>query len=75
MAQTLSNVLSGFSINLGVHGELLVFALFTWARDNAIVKQPAPPLSEFCRHFSVEELSHVSSSSELSNQCSKGNCQ
>ena len=46
MAQTLSNVLSGFSIDLGVHGELLVFAFFTWARDNAIVKQPAPPLSE-----------------------------
>ena len=56
MAQTLSNILSGFLIDLGVRGELLVSAFFTWARDNAIVKQPTPPLSEFCRHFSVEEL-------------------
>jgi hypothetical protein len=41
---------------LGVRGELSVFAFLIWARDNAIVKQPAPPLSVFCGHFLVEEL-------------------
>jgi hypothetical protein len=56
LAESLSNVLSGFSIHLGDRVELLVAAFFTWARDNSIVKQPPPPLPEFRRRFCVEEL-------------------
>ncbi|KAI0255367.1 hypothetical protein BJV78DRAFT_1279535 [Lactifluus subvellereus] len=56
LAESLSKVLSGFSVHLGDRGELLVAAFFTWARDKVFVEHPPPPLPEFCRHFSVEEL-------------------
>ncbi|KAI0255371.1 hypothetical protein BJV78DRAFT_761181 [Lactifluus subvellereus] len=56
LAGSLSNVLSEFPIHLGDRRELLVAAFFTWARDNVIVKQPPPPLPEFCRHSSVREI-------------------
>ncbi|KAI0253795.1 hypothetical protein BJV78DRAFT_130947 [Lactifluus subvellereus] len=55
LADAPQDVLSGFSIHSGDRGGLLVAAFFTWARDAVMLEQPLPR-SEFCRHFSVEEL-------------------
>ena len=50
--RALSLVLTGFSINQGDRGELLVAAFFAWARDQAIREK----LPRFCSYFSVQEL-------------------
>jgi hypothetical protein len=55
LAENLSHILSGFSIN-GDRGELLVAALFTLARDAVIAPKPQPLVPKFCHHFSVAEL-------------------
>ena len=45
-------ILTGFSINQGDHGELLVATFFTQAHDQAIHEK----LPQFCSYFSVHEL-------------------
>ena len=45
-------VLTGFSINQGDCGELLVAAFFAWACDQAIHEK----LPQFCSYFSAQEL-------------------
>jgi hypothetical protein len=54
LAKALSELLTGFSINLGDRGELLVAAFFTWARDTAICKRFG--LGPVCSHLSVKGL-------------------
>ena len=49
----LSTILSGFCINQGDRGELLVAAFFTWARDQAVREISDDNL---CHYFSVEYL-------------------
>jgi hypothetical protein len=52
LRRALSLVLTGFSINQGDRGELLVAAFFAWARDKAIHEK----LPRFCSYFSLHEL-------------------
>jgi hypothetical protein len=56
MANALTRVLSGFCINQGDRGELLVSALFTCARD--LVVQSKSPLhrDQLCHSFTVKDL-------------------
>jgi hypothetical protein len=57
LAETLSHILTGFSINSGDRGELLVAALFTLARDAVIAPKCPPGDPKFSgHHFSVTEL-------------------
>jgi hypothetical protein len=51
----LSEVLSGFAINVGDLGELLAAAFFTSARDTAIEKRLRRQ-HPFCTHLSVKDL-------------------
>jgi hypothetical protein len=51
----LSEILTGFSINLGDRGELLVAAFFTWARDTALDNR-FWPVPGFCHHWLVKDL-------------------
>ncbi|KAH9014063.1 hypothetical protein EDB84DRAFT_1277877 [Lactarius hengduanensis] len=55
----LSKVLSGFCINQGACGELLVAAFFMWARDKVMYSERElrrPITTMLCRHFTVKEL-------------------
>ena len=52
----LSKVLSGFCINQGARGELLVAAFFTWARDNVVLTGPETSPPALCHHFTVCDL-------------------
>ena len=61
MTNALKLVLSGFCINQGDHGELLVATLFTCARDLLVnSKPPIPAQIQLCHSFSVNNLfSHL----------------
>ncbi len=52
----LSSVLSGFCINQGARGELLVIAFFTWACDKVMYPISCPTPTILCHHFTVNEL-------------------
>ena len=66
MSNALTHVLSGFCINQGDRGELLVAALFTCARDQVINSKPHLPKEQLCHPFSVKDLfSHLFSDSAL----------
>ena len=56
MHEALGDVLSGFSISQGDHGELVVAALFTCARDIAVQAKPSVPIGQLCHYFSVLDL-------------------
>jgi hypothetical protein len=56
LPRALSLVLTGFSINQGDRGELLVAAFFAWARDQVICTKPPRPSERLCYYFSVKEL-------------------
>ena len=53
--RTLSVVLSGYCVNQGERGELIVSSFFTWARDQVIGGKSGNQ-GYLCRHFSVCEL-------------------
>jgi hypothetical protein len=53
---TLRRIIPAFSINVGDHGELLVTAFLTQARDMAISLRTSPPPPECCDHFLVKDL-------------------
>ncbi|KAI0253774.1 hypothetical protein BJV78DRAFT_1152632 [Lactifluus subvellereus] len=52
----LSRVLSGYCINQGDRGELIVASFFTWARDQVVKNKPPLPIGRLCPYFSVLEL-------------------
>ncbi|KAH9021093.1 hypothetical protein EDB83DRAFT_2320509, partial [Lactarius deliciosus] len=55
--RALSLVLTGFSIDQGDRGELLVAAFFTWARDQVIHEIPTRITREkICHHFQLTAL-------------------
>jgi hypothetical protein len=54
--RALSLVLTGFSINQGDRGELLVAAFFTWARDQVVSNRLPRPRGQLCYYFSVHDL-------------------
>ncbi|KAI9430649.1 hypothetical protein H4582DRAFT_2063550 [Lactarius indigo] len=56
LPRALSLVLTGFSIDQGDRGELLVAAFFAWARDRAIKQQLPRPRERVCFHFPVNDL-------------------
>ena len=56
LPSALSTILSGFCINQGDRGELLVAAFFTWARDEAVRRMPSGNPGQLCRYFSVASL-------------------
>jgi hypothetical protein len=65
MATALKTVLSGFCINQGDRGELLVAALFTCARDLVVQAKGTPHGDCLCHSFSVNDLfSHLFSNFE-----------
>lgn len=56
MAKALTHVLSGFCINQGDRGELLVAALLTCARDEVVRHKVFHSSDQICHSFSVVEL-------------------
>jgi hypothetical protein len=57
MPEALTQVLSGFCINQGDHGELLVTSFFTWACDQVVQHSPRPVApGQLCHFFLVESL-------------------
>jgi len=54
LPNALSEVLTGFNINQGERGELLVASFFAWARDQVSIV--TPPSTQLCSHFSVKDL-------------------
>ncbi|KAI0301700.1 hypothetical protein B0F90DRAFT_1667817 [Multifurca ochricompacta] len=48
--------LSGFCINQGARGKLLVAARFTWARDQAVRRKGDLPDGTLCHFFTVKKL-------------------
>ncbi len=56
LPSALSVVLSGFCINQGDRGELLVASFFTWARDQVILRTPTIRTGQVCHYFSVKSL-------------------
>ena len=56
LADALTTVLKGFSIDAGDRAELLVFAFFTWARDATVLNKPEVFPGQLSRYFSVTEL-------------------
>ncbi|KAI0291938.1 hypothetical protein B0F90DRAFT_306131 [Multifurca ochricompacta] len=52
----LEKVLLGFSVSQGARGELLVAALFTWARDQVVKSKGEPGDGALCHLFTVKEL-------------------
>ncbi len=56
LSLALSSVLSGFCINQGTCGELLVTTFFTWACDKVMYSISCPTPTILCRHFTVNEL-------------------
>ncbi|KAH9179801.1 hypothetical protein EDB89DRAFT_2238751 [Lactarius sanguifluus] len=56
LPRALSLVLTGFSVDQGDRGELLVAAFFAWARDRAIKKHLPRPRERVCFHFPVNDL-------------------
>ncbi|KAI9430204.1 hypothetical protein H4582DRAFT_1820313, partial [Lactarius indigo] len=68
LPRALSLVLTGFSVDQGDRGELLVAAFFAWARDRAIKQQLPRPRERVCFHF----RSTISSNICFLNQHSKG---
>jgi hypothetical protein len=52
----LSGVLSGFCIDQGDRGELIVASFFTWARDQVVKSKLPIPEGQLCPYFSVNEL-------------------
>jgi hypothetical protein len=56
LPESLAAVLSGFCINQGDRGELLVASFFTWARDQVVLRNPHIPAGWLCHYFSVKSL-------------------
>jgi len=57
LPSALSEVLSGYCVNQGDRGELIVAAFFTWARDKVVsTKVNNLPMKQLCPYFSVAEL-------------------
>lgn len=52
----LSNALSGFCINQGARGELLVAAFFIWARDQVVLTKLGSSSTLLSHHFTVCDL-------------------
>lgn len=68
LSGALSRVLSGYCINQGDRGELLVAAFFTWARDRVVVSKPERHHEQACHIFSVTDLfQHLLSSTTYNN--------
>jgi len=66
LLSALSLVLSGYCINRGDRGELVVASFFTWARDQVVKSIPLTQLQgRLCPYFSVTELfQHLFTESE-----------
>jgi hypothetical protein len=56
MPNTFADVLSGFAISPGDHGELLVTALITCACDLVVHHHSPPPMGQLCHPFLVIDL-------------------
>jgi hypothetical protein len=56
LSVALTNILSGFCINQGARGELLVAAFFTWARDQVVLPMLGPSSLALSHHFTVCDL-------------------
>lgn len=56
LPEALTLVLSGFCVDQGDRGELLVASFFTWARDRVISKSLGYRPGQLCPYFSVHEL-------------------
>lgn len=52
----LSHVLTGFCIDQGDRGELIVTSFFIWARDQVVKSKLPTPNGQLCPYFSVTEL-------------------
>src|SRR6266702_1423033 len=56
LPSALTTILSGFCINQGDRGELLVAAFFTWARDQVVLRSSSLHQGQLCQYFSVTSL-------------------
>ena len=57
LEEALAHVLKGYAINTGDQAELLVAALFTWARDTTVARKVGDASDgQLSRYFSVDEL-------------------